>query len=208
MPYVIHGARGSGSSIVELACAELDVDYSARDLDARNGEHWGEAYAAINPARKLPTLEYDGHYLTETVAILVTLDERHPAGQLLPPRGQPERAQAIRWLAVMATEFYSLVELMDHPERFVPQQGRQGLHDRAKELWQERWRYVEASAAGSPYFLSSGFSAVDLYMAALSRWDLDPQWRRETLPKIEGLWLAANQRPRLGPVFRRHFPNG
>jgi hypothetical protein len=39
MKYIIYGAPGSGSGIVEAACAEIGVDYEVRDLDARNGEH-------------------------------------------------------------------------------------------------------------------------------------------------------------------------
>src|SRR5262245_25386676 len=97
MSYIIWGARGSGSGIVEAACAELGVPYEARDLDARNDEHRGEAYGAVNPHRKLPALEVGDEVITESVAILVTLDERHP-GRLFPPPGSPERAQALRWM--------------------------------------------------------------------------------------------------------------
>jgi glutaredoxin len=60
MAYLIYGARGSGSSIVEAACAELGVDYEVRDLDVRGEEQRGDAYAALNPRRKLPTLRVDG----------------------------------------------------------------------------------------------------------------------------------------------------
>ena len=36
MRYIIYGAPGSGSGIVEAACAEIGVDYEVRDLDGRN----------------------------------------------------------------------------------------------------------------------------------------------------------------------------
>mgnify|MGYP001823158105 CR=1 FL=1 len=99
MTYTIYGAPGSGSGIVEAACAELGVDYEPRDLDARNGEHLGRAYAAVNPHRKMPTLQTeDGEIITESVAIILTLDERHPEAGLLPPPGSKERAQALRWM--------------------------------------------------------------------------------------------------------------
>ena len=88
MGYAIYGAPGSGSGIVEAACAELGVSYVVKDLDARNNEHRGDAYAGLNPHRKMPTLRTDdGEVITESVAIVVTLDERHPVGLLLPPIG-------------------------------------------------------------------------------------------------------------------------
>ncbi|MCA9608463.1 MAG: glutathione S-transferase N-terminal domain-containing protein, partial [Myxococcales bacterium] len=69
MGYVLWGAPGSGSGIIEAALAELGVDHEIRDLDARNGEHRGEAYRAINPHQKMPTLQVGGEVLTESVAI-------------------------------------------------------------------------------------------------------------------------------------------
>ena len=120
MTYVIYGARGSGSGIVEAACAELGVAYELRDLDARAGEHRGEAYAAKNPQRKLPALEIDGdEIVTESVAIVLTLDERHRSAALLPPPGSRERAQALRWMVFLATELHPIVEIIDYPERFA-----------------------------------------------------------------------------------------
>lgn len=206
--YLLYGARGSGSNIVEAALAELGVDYTLRDLDARNGEHRGDAYAAINPQRKMPALQgEDGEVLTESVAILLTLDERHRDRGLLPPPGSRERAQALRWMLFMATEMYPLVEIIDAPERFVTGDGdRQAVRDRAQALWHERWGIVERNIGGSPWLLPSGFTATDLYIGALSHWDLDAGWRREHLPRVVALAEAARSRPAVGPVWARHFP--
>jgi GST-like protein len=207
MAYIIHGARGSGSSIVELACAEIGAEYEVRDLDARNGEHRGEAYAALNPQRKMPTLEVDGgEIVTESVAILLTLDERHRDAGLLPAPGSSERAQALRWMLYMATELYPVVEIIDYPERFAGSvEGKEVVRERAKAIWHERWLVVESNVAGSPYCVESGFSATDLYIAVLSRWDLQESWRREHLPKVEALAAVVRGRPAIAGVWARHF---
>lgn len=207
MAYVIYGARGSGSGIVEAACAELGVAYELRDLDARAGEHRGDAYAARNPQRKLPTLEVeDGEVITESVAIVLTLDERHREAGLLPPPGSKERAQALRWMMFAATELYPLVEIIDYPERFAGASERiDAVRERAKEIWHQRWLVVEANVAGSPYCVESGFSATDLYITVLSRWDLQPEWRQEHLPKVEALATAVRERPALAKVWARHI---
>lgn len=209
MTYVIHGAPGSGSSIVEAACAEIGVEHEVRDLDARAGEHRGEAYAALNPQRKLPTLEVDGgEVITESVAILLTLDERHRDAGLLPPPGSRERAQALRWMMFLATELYPIVEIIDHPERFAgagASEPIEAVRERAKEIWHQRWLVVEANVAGSPYCVASGFSATDLYITVLSRWDMKPQWRQEHLPKVEALAAAVRGRPALAKVWARHL---
>lgn len=207
MKYIIHGARGSGSSIVELACAELGLDYEVRDLDVRAEQHRGDAYTALNPQRKLPTLELDdGEIITESVAILLTLDERHRDAKLMPPPGSPQRAQALRWMLFLATELYPIVEIIDFPERFAfSVQGSDALRERAKEIWHQRWLVVEKNLTGSPYCVDTGFSATDLYIAVLSRWDMKEAWRQEHLPKVEALATAVKARPALARAWARHF---
>lgn len=206
--YILHGARGSGSSIIEAACAEIGADYQVRDLDIRADEQRGEPYAALNPQRKIPTLEVDtGEIITESVAILLTLDERHREAGLLPPPSSKARAQALRWLLFLATELYPMIEIVDYPTRFTPDGGdAAGTRQRAKEIWQSRWLIVESHITGTPYFLESGFSALDLYVVTLSRWDLPSEWRREHLPKVEGIVAAVRARPALERVLARHFP--
>jgi glutathione S-transferase len=205
MKYIIHGAPGSGSGIVEAACAEIGVEYEVRDLDARNDEHRGEAYEAINPHRKMPTLVTEGgEIITESVAILLTLDERHRDAELLPPPGSKDRAQALRWMVFMATEMYPLVEMMDYPERFAASaDGEMAIRERAEEISHERWRLLEANVSGTPYFLASGFSATDLYITKFAVW-LDAAWRRENLPQVDALTSAVLARPALAPVWARH----
>ena len=205
MTYTIYGAPGSGSGIVEAACAELGVDYEPRDLDARNGEHLGRAYAAVNPHRKMPTLQTeDGEIITESVAIILTLDERHPEAGLLPSPGSKERAQALRWMLFMATEMYPFVEMMDYPERFADSaDGAAAVRGRAEEILNRRWRLLETNVAGTPYCLASGFSATDLYITKFAVW-LDEVWRRDHLPRVDALTRAVLARPALGPVWARH----
>ncbi len=206
MTYIIYGAPGSGSGIVEAACAEIGTDYELRDLDARNDEHRGEAYAVINPHCKMPTLETeDGEIITESVAILLTLDERHREAQLLPPPGSKDRAQALRWMLFLASELYPLVEMIDYPERFAePGASSDTLRTRAEEMVRTRWRRLEFNVAGSPYCVASGFSATDLYVTKLSVW-LDAAWRREQLPKVEAITTAVRARPSLAGVWARHI---
>ncbi len=204
MTYVIYGAPGTGSGIIEAACAELGVGYEARDLDARNDEHRGAGYAAVNPHRKMPALEVGGERITESVAIVLTLDERHPEGRLLPPPASPERAQALRWMLFLATEVYPLVEMIDYPARFVDEGAASTLRERAEAMTRERWRVLEAHVAGEPYLLPSGFCATDLYITKLAVW-VDAGWRRQHLPRVSALVEAVRARPALAKVWARHI---
>ena len=209
MTYILHGARGSGSCAVECVLAEIGADYELRELSLRDDEQRGEDYAAINPHRKVPSLVIgDGPPLTESAAILLTLDDRHPETALLPAKGTSARAQALRWLLFAATEIYPIVEINDYPKRFAPDPDPDridAMRERAREIWRARWLVVEANVAGDPYLSSEGFSLTDIYLAVVSRWAQQEQWRPTCLPKVERLAAAVAARPAIAPVWARHF---
>lgn len=207
MTYVLYGARGSGSCAVECALAEAGAEYELRGIDLRTDEQRGPAYEAVNPQRKVPALVLeDGETLTESVAILLTLEERHRGAGLLPPPGSRARARALRWLLFLATEIYPIVEINDYPERFTPAPGRTGAtRELAREIWRTRWRLVEENVAGDPFLLGDGFCLTDLYAAVVSRWAQQDEWRPAHLPKIERLTAAVAARPAIAPVWARHF---
>jgi len=208
MTYILYGSRRSGSLTVELALAEIGVTYEVRDVDLEVEAQRDDAYAAVNPQRKIPALITPaGETLTESVAILLTLDERHPEARLLPPAGSTERAQALRSLLFVATEIYPVVEINDYPERFAPTlDSAPALSEVARTIWRERWLLVERSIAGDPFVLASGFCLSDIYIAVVSRWAQQDAWRPAHVPKVERLTAAVAARPAAAPVWSRHRP--
>src|SRR5688572_27321778 len=207
MSYQLYGELGSGAGIVEVALAAVGVPYEFRPVSLDKSEQRSEAYARLNPQRKLPTLVTPaGETLTETAAILLMLDERHPAARLFPMPRMPERAQALRWLMFAACELYPIVEISDYPERFTPHGGNApAVRKLGRSIWRERWQILEAQLAGDPWLLPSGFCFTDVYVAALSRWSLDPAWRAEHLPRTEKLAATLAAQPTLGDVWRKHY---
>lgn len=208
MTYILYGHRRSGSLAVEMALAEIGADFQVRDVDLEAEAQRGEDYASINPQRKVPALlTPSGETLTESVAILLTLDRRHPEAGLLPDN-ERERARALRWLLFIATEIYPVVEMNDYPDRFSPtREAAPALRDVARSIWRRRWRLVEEEIAGSPYILESGFCLTDLYIAVVSRWAQQDAWRPENVPKVERLTAAVAARPACAPVWSRHRPD-
>lgn len=192
---------------MEVALAAVGAPYELRVVALDKSEQRSEAYARLNPQRKLPTLVTPaGETLTEAAAILLTLDERHPGARLFPLARTPERAQALRWLAFAAAELYPIIEIVDYPERFTPHGGNApAVRELARGIWRERWQVLEAHVAGEPWLLSSGFCFTDVYIAALSRWSFEPTWRAEHLPRIEKLAAAVATQPTLGEVWRKHY---
>ena len=142
--YRLYGDYGSGSCVVELTLAELGLEYTTHNVDIGSNAQRAGTYEAVNPQRKLPSLECpDGGTMTESVAILLTLLENNPNHQLLPAIGTPERSQALRWLLFVATELYPVVEIVDYPQRFcVGAENAEPTRELARQIWRKRWLIV------------------------------------------------------------------
>ena len=208
MPYILYGNRCSGSTIVEIALALIGAPYEARDVDLQTDAQRSAPYAAVNPHRKLPSLlTPTGETLTESAAIAITLAERHPDAGLLPPPASPDRARALRWMLFVATELYPLVEILDYPARFAPEAAStEPLREVVRGHWRDRLQIVEAAIAGDPWLLPSGLSIADVYLAVVSRWAQLGDWRPDHVPRIEAIAAAIATHPRIGEVWRRHWP--
>jgi glutathione S-transferase len=108
----------------------------------------------------------------------------------------------------MAAEIYPMVEVSDYPERFAPEGAEaDALRQKAKERIRERLLIVERFVAG-PWFLSSGFSILDIYASMFTRWrgSIGKEWLAERhLPKLEAISKEVSQRSTIAPVWARHF---
>ena len=206
MGWVIYGDKGSGAFSAEAALAEAGAEYEFREVSLERNEQLKPDYLAVNPAGKIPALKLpEGAVLTETLAMLLAIAERHPAAKLLPEPGSFERAQAYRWLAFMASEIYPMVEIADYPARFVPEGAEaDALREKARERIRARLVIIENAVAG-PWLLASGFSVADIYVAMFSRWSEAREWVEATAPKIFAVSRSVRQRPQIAPVWDRHF---
>jgi GST-like protein len=211
MSYVLYGDRGSGSAMVEMALAEAGQTAELRTVPLEGDHQLRAEYRAINPMGRLPTLLLpDGTPLTEHLAILLTIADRHPDAALLPPPGDPARARALRWMALMASEFYPLVTIWDYPARYTPDPAAApGLRDRAQEQGREVLRVVEAhaglrGAGAEPFLLGDRFSLADIPLAVMPRWMGGRAWTPANCPRLEALAQAVAARPTIAPIWRHH----
>ncbi|MCI0752289.1 glutathione S-transferase family protein [Teichococcus vastitatis] len=207
MGYVLYTDRRSGGAIVEIALAEIGVEAELRDVSLEAGAQLGEEFRHINPMGRVPALILpDGTVVTESLAILLTLEGRHPEAGLLPAPDDPARAVALRWMTLAAGEIYPCVTRSDYPERFSADPAHaEAIRVRAVEMAREIWTIIARDAAPAPLILGQRFTVADAYLAVLSRWMGGEAWMPRHCPAIERLAQAVAARSRVAPVWARHF---
>ena len=188
----LYARPGWGSAIIEYQLACYGVRYERVSVDDLFQSAEGRAtVGAINPVAQIPTLVLGGGtVLTESAAITLWLADRTGSDALVPGPTSAERAIFLRWLVFLVANIYPCFTFADDPSRFVEAEAAQKPFRAAVNAHAERlWNHVEA-ASGAPWFLGSRMSAIDAYLAVMTRWRPGLPWFQQNTPKI----LAAGQR--------------
>src|SRR5215471_1639227 len=97
MKLYIFPPSGRALGVVALK-NHLGLDCDVQAIDLGRGDQRSPEYAALNPNRKMPTLEDDGFALWESNAILFYMAAKRPDSGLWPSDLQ-RQADVMRWLA-------------------------------------------------------------------------------------------------------------
>ena len=90
--------RSSAAYRVRIALNLKGVAYESRPVNLLHSEQKGDEYRALNPQGLVPMLEIDGHRLTQSLSIMVYLDQCFPDPPLMardPVDGAHVRAMAL-----------------------------------------------------------------------------------------------------------------
>jgi len=209
LTYSIFGDLRSGAFSAEAALAEAGAPYEFHRISLDRNEQKEPKFLAVNPSGKVPALRLpEGEIVTESAAILLTIADHFPNAKLLPPAAGAARGQAYRWLAFMASEIYPMVEISDYPQRFVTEgEEAHALRARVQKRIRERLLIVERNVA-EPWLLAGGFSILDIYAAMFTRWrgSVGKDWLDgDNIPRLQALARALSLRPKIAPVWERHF---
>jgi GST-like protein len=205
--YELLAGKGGGSTIIEAALELSGVAYQR--TEAAPWEPVGPGLPrlrALNPLAQVPTLVLpDGTVMTESAAMLLHLADHHPEAGLAPPAQDASRPAFLRWLVFLVANIYPTFTVGDEPSRWVSEPGAcEELRQRTDAYRERLWTLMEAAAAG-PWFLGERRSAVDLYVATMSRWRPRRQWFATHCPKLHAIALRVEGDPRLAPVFAQNF---
>lgn len=111
MSLVLHGYwRSSAAYRVRIGLNLKGLDYAQVSHDLRKNAQADPAYRALAPQALVPALDTGDTVLTQSLAILEWLEERHPEPPLLPAE-PTARAQVRAMAAVVACDIHPLNNL-------------------------------------------------------------------------------------------------
>ena len=126
--------RSSAAYRVRIALNLKGIDYEHRPVNLAEGAQKDDAYRALNPQGLVPMLEIDGHRLTQSLAIIVYLDQMYRDPPLMP--ADPADGAHVRALAMsVACDIHPLNNL--RVLKYL--KNDLGISEEAKDEWYRHW---------------------------------------------------------------------
>jgi GST-like protein len=203
----LYGRRGWGSAIVEAQLEWLGLDYTYEAVgDLLRSAEARRSLAPVNPLAQVPTLVLpNGQILTESAAITLYLADMTGRDDLVPPPGSLERPDFLRWLIFLVANVYPTYTYADEPDRFVPDAAARDGFRAAVDAYAQRLYGILEVTARIPWFLGGRFSALDIYVAVMTRWRPGRKWFAESAPRLYSIATRADAMPQLQAVWSRNF---
>ena len=201
------GCKGCGSAIAEaaFALARLPLDYEEVDYSA--GSPTRARLLEVNPLGQVPALILpSGAVMTETLAIVHYVNDLVPKAGLIPAKGDADRVPFYRWAVFIVAALYPTWTYGDEPAKWVEEtKGAKQLRESTDAHRKKLWLQVEEQGAVGPWFLGERMTALDLYVAAMSRWRPGKAWFEKNTPKLFAIAQKTSATARVADVFQRNF---
>ncbi|NIB43431.1 glutathione S-transferase family protein [Pseudomaricurvus alkylphenolicus] len=159
---VLYMAPGTCARVTAIALEELGLEYETRVVRFLKGEHKSPHFKQYNPKGKVPCLVYQGEALTENVAILYFLNQRH--GGLLPEVGTMEQAKQIADLCFCGTTLHPLVTRIRMPHFFAGEEGAGAVREIGSNAMDEYFQLIESRLNTRSWWYGDDWSAMDAYL--------------------------------------------
>lgn len=126
--------RSSAAYRVRIALNLKDVRYESRMVNLLDSEQASDEYRALNPQGLVPMLEIDGLRLTQSLAIIVYLDQHFPEPPLM-PRDIADQAHVRALALAIACDIHPLNNL--RVLKYLG--GTLGVEQEARDDWYRHW---------------------------------------------------------------------
>jgi glutathione S-transferase len=149
---------------------ELGIDFEAISVDLPAREHYAAEFLELNPAGKVPVLVDGDLVLSESVAIVLYLAEKHPDRGFIPFDPQL-RADTYRWILFTVTELEQpLWRITKHTNIFPEQERIPADVALARREFLPMAAVLENHMKGRAYVVGDRLTAADFIVAYTLDW--------------------------------------
>ena len=158
---------GACSLSPHIILRELGLPFGLESVDLKTKRtETGADFAAINPKGYVPALQLDdGEVLTEGVAIVQYLADKHAPGRLAPAAGTVERARLNGHLNFISAELHKAFGPL-----FNPALAGEAREAAVAVIGRKLDVVDKALADGRPYLTGPDFTVADAYLWVVLSW--------------------------------------
>lgn len=148
-----------------LAIKGLAYDYVPVHLVKNGGEQYTPEYRALNPQAMVPTLQDGDLTLTQSMAIIGYLDDKHPAPALLPKKSDARAyVRQVAHICVSDIQPLSSLRVLNHLS------GELSVTQSQKNDWYQKWAAqgfdaIETLISQSPHYKGQFTCGKELTLA-------------------------------------------
>ena len=154
-----------------MVLRELGVDHELVLVDRKTREQKSEAYLALNPTGRIPTLIDQGQIIFESGAICLHLCEKHPETGLAPTPNEQNRAEFLQQLFYLTTTVQPELMVYFYPKKHTSDPS---TADQIKAVQEERvtqmFSLLDQSLKGRNFLVGDSLTLVDFYLFMVSHW--------------------------------------
>jgi maleylpyruvate isomerase len=140
--------RSSAAYRVRIALNLKGLAATGRSIHLRKGEQRAKDYLEVNPQGLVPTLVVDGARLTQSLAIIEYLEEKHPSPPLL-----PKNAEDRAWVRAIALAIACDIHPLNNTRVLKYLERELQVDEAHRDDWYRHW-------------VRQGFEAIESQLAA------------------------------------------
>ncbi|MDX1451692.1 MAG: glutathione S-transferase family protein [Oleiphilaceae bacterium] len=169
----IYGYPNTRSLRATWMAEELGLDYEYCLVDMMQGDAKKPDYLAVNPAGKVPAIECDGAFITESLAIINFMAALKPDVELVPLSSHFRRAYYDQWASFALTELEQPLWTMGKNKFALPKEKRcPEIMATAQWEFQQALQLLSEGLGEHAYILGEHFTAADILVAHTLFWGM------------------------------------
>jgi glutathione S-transferase len=159
-------------------------------------------FTDISPLGAVPAIDDDGFTLTQNIAILEYLAEKHPEAKLLGGDSLKARSEARLWLGLCNSDVHKTFTMIFGAARLMAEKPAQDeLAASASKRVRELYAVADKHLAGRDW-LSDGRSVADAYLYVTTRWAKAKNIDLSGMPNIETHFQRMSADPAVAAALK------